>query len=65
VSVHLAAEHAPELELADLGLEPASLALDVLCRGFVVLALGQLQQRVRIAERMRGAIELLQFRGEP
>jgi hypothetical protein len=65
MGVHLAAKHALEFELADLALEPGGLALDVACRGLIVLALGQRQQCIRIAERVGGPIQLGQFGGEP
>jgi hypothetical protein len=64
VQVHLAAEHALEFELAHLRLERAGVAFDVARRGFVVLALGQLEQLARVADGGVGAIELLELRAQ-
>jgi len=65
VRIHFAAEHAPELQLADLGLEAVGFALDVAGGGLVSLALGKLQQGGRITQRVRRAIQLGQLGGEP
>ncbi len=43
VRVHLAAEHALELELAHVGFELAGVALDFGGHAFVVLALGEIE----------------------
>jgi hypothetical protein len=65
VGIHLAAEHALELELAHAGLELSGVALDVARRGLIVLALGQLEQLRRIAYRAAGAIEFAQVADQP
>jgi hypothetical protein len=59
VRVHLAAEHALELEPPHAGFERARVALDVARRGLIVLALRQLEQLRGIADGGVGAIELL------
>jgi hypothetical protein len=58
VRVHLAAEHALELEVAHVGFEPLRVALDVARRGFIVLGLGELQQLGGLGEALGGAIDL-------
>jgi hypothetical protein len=58
VRVHLAAEHALELEAAHALFEAGSVALDVLRRGFIVLTLGELEQLRRIGDGLAGAVEL-------
>jgi hypothetical protein len=57
VGVHLAAEHALELEPAHAGFELAGVALDIARRRLIVLALGQIEQLRRVADRIAGAIE--------
>jgi hypothetical protein len=64
VRVHLAAKHALELETANLPLEPLRILPDVACSGLVALALGQLQQLLRIADALGGAIDLRDVRAE-
>jgi hypothetical protein len=58
VRVHLAVEHPLQLETAYAAFEAGGFALDVLRRGFVVLAFGQLEQLGSVGDRLRGAIEL-------
>jgi hypothetical protein len=58
VRVHLAAEHAFELETAYLAFEPLRVLADVAGGGLVPLPLGQLQQLFRIADALGGAIDL-------
>jgi hypothetical protein len=58
VRVHLAAEHALELETANLALEPLGILPDVPRGSFVALPLGQLQELLRIADALGGAIDL-------
>ena len=62
--IHLAAEHALELEAAHAFLETGSIPLDVLRRGFVVLALGELEQLRRVRDGLAGAIELRKLGGQ-
>jgi hypothetical protein len=61
VRIHLAAEHALELELAHAGFELPGVAFDVARRGLIVLDLGQLEQLRCIADRRAGAIEFAKF----
>jgi hypothetical protein len=65
VGVHLAAEHAPQLETTDLFLDLRRLALDVEGGGFVILGLGQLQQLDRGLQRPLRCVELLDIRAQP
>jgi hypothetical protein len=58
VRVHLAAEHAFELETAYFAFEPLRVLADVLGGGFVALPLGQLQKLLGIADALGGAIDL-------
>jgi hypothetical protein len=58
VRVHLAAEHALELEVAHVGLEALRVALDVARRGFIVLRLGEQQQLGSFGDPLGGAIDL-------
>jgi hypothetical protein len=64
VRVHLAAEHARELEIAHLRFERSGVALDGARRGLVIVELGELQQLRGIAQPTAGAIELLELGGE-
>jgi hypothetical protein len=64
VRIHLCAEHAGELELAHLALEPSDIALDFPRGGFIVLELGQLEQLCRVAQSVTGAIELIELAGQ-
>jgi len=64
VRVHLAAEHALELELAHRGLESARFAFDVARGGLVVLGLGELEELRGIRDRVRRAIEFPDVGGE-
>jgi len=65
VRVHLAAEHAPELELAHAGFELRNLLLDVADRGGIVLGFGQLQQFGGIRQRRTGGVELFEIGAQP
>jgi hypothetical protein len=58
VRVHLAAEHALELETAHLPLESLRVLTYVPGGGLVALTLGQLQELLRIADALGGAIDL-------
>jgi hypothetical protein len=58
VRVHLAAEHALELEPAHLALEPLGIAADVARGALIALRLGQLQQLRRIGNALGGGIDL-------
>jgi len=64
VRVHLAAEHALELEAADLGIQPQGVLLDVAGGRLVALALGELQELRRIVDALGGAINLPDLGGE-
>jgi hypothetical protein len=58
VRVHLTAEHALELETANVPLEPLGILPDVAGSGLVTLPFGQLQELLRIADALGGAIDL-------
>jgi hypothetical protein len=58
VGVHLAPEHALELETANLPFEPLRILPDVLRGRLVAFSLGQLQELLRIADALGGAIDL-------
>jgi hypothetical protein len=58
VRVHLAAEHALQLETANLPFEPLGVAANVLSGGLIGLPLGQLEEFLRIADALGGAINL-------
>jgi hypothetical protein len=64
VRVHLAVEHALELEATHAPFEPRRFALDVLRGALVVLALGEIEQLRGIGNGVRGAIDLRELRGE-
>jgi hypothetical protein len=64
VRVHLAAEHALELQPANVCLEPLGILPDVPRGGLVALPLGQLQQLFRVADALGGAIDLRDVGGE-
>jgi hypothetical protein len=64
VRVHLAVEHALELEAADALLEARGIPLDVLRSRLVVLAFGELEQLYRIRDPLAGAVELTQLGGQ-
>jgi len=57
MGVHLAAEHALELQPPHAGLELGGVAFDVARGGFIVLAFRQIEQLRGIADRGVGAIE--------
>jgi hypothetical protein len=65
MGIHLAAEHALELELAHAGLELAGVALDVARSGLVVFTFRHFKQLRRIADRAAGAIEFAQVADQP
>jgi hypothetical protein len=65
VRVHLAAEHALELELAYAGLEFAGVAFDIARRGLIALAFRQFQQLCGITDGAAGAIDLAQLAYQP
>jgi hypothetical protein len=65
VRIHRIAEHALQLEPADRGLEPPDVALDLGDCRRVVLALGELEQLLGIADRPGCAVDGLDLRGEP
>jgi hypothetical protein len=58
VRIHLAAEHALQLEVTDLVLEGCGIALDGARGGFVVLAFRQLQQLLGIGDALGAGVEL-------
>jgi hypothetical protein len=64
VRVHLAAEHAFELEPAHLAFEPLGIAPDVLGGGLVTLALRQLQELRGIGDVLGRAIDFRDVGGE-
>ena len=57
-------EHALQLEIAHTPLEPFRIAFDVRRGGFVVLALGELQQLRGIRNGLGRAVDLPELRGE-
>jgi len=65
VGVHLAAEHALQLEPANPFLEPCGVTLDVPRRAFIVFALGEVEELRGVGDGLRGAVQLLELRGEP
>jgi GAF domain-containing protein len=64
MGIHLATEHALELELSHPGFELPGVAFDVARGGFVVFTFRHFQQLRRIADRAAGAIELAQIADE-
>jgi hypothetical protein len=64
VRVHLAAEHAFELEPANLAFELLGIAPDVLGGGLITLPLGQLEQLRRIGDALGRAIDLREVGAE-
>jgi hypothetical protein len=57
-------EHALELEIAHAPLDALRIAFDVPGRGFVVLALGEIEQLGGVGDGLGGAIELIELSGE-
>ncbi len=55
--IHLAGEHALELEFLDLALEAPRIGLDVVDRGSLGLRLGELEQLERSGDAVPDAIE--------
>jgi len=64
VGIHLAAEHALQLELAQLRLDGRQLALDVAGDRFVVIGLGEREQLDGVVDGRGGAVQLLDLGGE-
>jgi hypothetical protein len=64
VCIHLAAEHALELQAAYLRLERAGIALDRAGGRLIALQFGQLEQLRGIAQRGAGAVQLLELGGQ-
>jgi hypothetical protein len=64
VGIHLAVEHALELEPAHAAFEAGSVALDVERGGLVVFAFSKLQQLRGIRDALGGAIELRELGGQ-
>ena len=62
--IHLAVEHALELELAHALFETVGVFLDCSGSRFVVLALGEIEELGRVGNRLRGAVELIELRGK-
>jgi hypothetical protein len=58
MGIHLAVEHALELEAANTPFEADGIALDIRGGALVVLALGELEQLRRIGNRFGGPVEL-------
>jgi hypothetical protein len=61
VGIHLAAEHALQLELAHVAFEVARLALDVAGRALIVLAFCELEQLGGVGYALCRAIDLLEL----
>jgi hypothetical protein len=64
MGIHLAVEHALQLEAAHTPFQADGLALDVLRRALVVLALGEVEKLGRIGNRFAGAVERFELGGE-
>jgi hypothetical protein len=64
MGIHLAVEHALQLETAHAAFEADGFALDILRRAFVVLGFGQLQKLGRIGNGFGRAVELRELGGE-
>jgi hypothetical protein len=64
VCIHLAAEHALELQAAHIRLECPDVALDRTGSRFVVFQLGEFEQLRGIAQCVADAVELLQLSGQ-
>jgi hypothetical protein len=62
--VHLAAEHALELELAHLSCDLRQIALHLTGRGLVVLALGEFKEFERVTHRACGGVDAVEFCAE-
>jgi hypothetical protein len=58
VRVHLAAEHALQLEAADFALEPLGVPPDVLGGRLIALPLGQFQELRRVGDALGRAVDL-------
>jgi hypothetical protein len=65
VRVHLAAKHALEFQPPYAGFQCVGFLFDIARRGFVVLALGELEQLGRVADGGVGTIEFLEFCRQP
>jgi hypothetical protein len=65
VRIHLAAEHAFELEVAYLALEALCVALDVARGALIALGLGQLEQLDRLGNAATGAVDLADVARQP
>jgi hypothetical protein len=65
VRIHLAAEHAAELEHPHAGFQLRDFPLDVADGGRIVLGLGQLQQLGGVRQRGAGGVELLEIGVQP
>jgi hypothetical protein len=64
VRVHLAAEHALELEFAHRALEASRFALDLARRGLVVFRFREFEQFGGVRDRICGAVEFADVGGE-
>jgi len=64
VRVHLAAEHAPQLEMAHLAFELLCVALDVARRTLIALAGSELEQLAGITDALGGAVDLGDLRAQ-
>jgi len=64
MGIHLAVEHALQLEAAHTAFEADGFALDVLRGALVVLALGEIEELGGIGNGFRGLIELGQLGGQ-
>jgi hypothetical protein len=65
VRVHLAAEHALEFQTPYAGFECVGIALDIVRRGFIILAFGELEQLGRVADGGVRAVQFLELRRQP
>jgi hypothetical protein len=64
MGVHLAVEHALQLEVAHAVLDGRGVFLDLRGNGGVVLGLGELEQLFGVGDGLGGAIQLIQLGGE-
>jgi len=65
VGIHLAAEHALELEPAHAVFQTERILLDVARGGFVVLAFGQLEQLGGVGDGFGGAVDGVELGRQP
>jgi len=65
VRIHLAVEHALQLELAHLGFQARGLRGEVVGGALVVFRLGQVQQLARVIDAVDGLVDGFEFGRQP